>query len=163
MQAVLLQSPGRHRVPLQEGFSCNWSYQQYIKKKIILPTQFTLLVFRGAVKREVWLYCKPWALHFVLFLFLETHLSYRRFLHFVALFLVTKFIFFFRSHRPAAKRGTSIIVAASNPMIFAIRSASDLIHRKRLLRGCFLLLLQGFRAACHYYFFLDVQIVLESK
>lgn len=38
-------------------------------------------------------------------------------------------------------------------MILAIRSASDLIHRKRLLKGCFLLLLQGFRVSCHYHVF----------
>lgn len=163
MLAVLLQSPGRHRVPLQEGFSHKWTYQQCIKKKLnILPTQFMLLLFWGTMKREVWLYYKPWAFHFILFMFLEIHLSYGHFLHFVALFLVTKY-YFFRSHRPTAKRGTSITVAASNSMIFAIRSASDLIHRKRLLRGCFLLLLQGFRAACHCYFFLAVQIVSESQ
>lgn len=86
------------------------------------------------MEREVWLYCKPWALHFVLFMFLENHLSYRHFLHFVTLLLVTKY-YFLRFHRPAAKRGTGITVAAGNSMIFAIRSASDPIHRKRLLMG----------------------------
>lgn len=119
-----------------------------------------LLVFWGAVKREMWLYCEPWALHFLIFMSLKIYLSYRHFL-FVFFLLSHKKKYFSSSHRPTPKRGTGITVAASNSMIFAIRLASDLIHRKRLLTGCFLLSLQGFRAACHYYFFLDVQIFLD--
>lgn len=98
-----------------------------------------LLVFWGTVKREIWLYCEPWALHFLVFISLKIYFSCRHllFLFIYFFFLSHKNYYFSSSPRPTAKIGTSITVAASNSMIFAIRLASDLIHGKRLLIGCF--------------------------
>lgn len=113
----------------------------------------------------MWLYSKPWALPFLVFMCLKIYLSWRLFL------FPPKKCYFSSSLRPTAKRGTSIIVPVSNSVIFAIRLASDLIHGKKVahrlfsslttrLQGCLSLL---FLLGCANYFRKLITVIRKCK